>query len=176
MMNQVERLISELCPDGVVYKSLSELGDFFSGLKFNNVLSSKSDSKKLKGGTRLISYSHVFFNLEINRSIEEFAVVKRIENENELQYGDVLFTSTSETQDECGYSSVLTYKSETPLFLDWHCFGLRLYEINSFSPLFLKHLFRSSFFRSQISKSVNGVTRFYINKNRFARLIIPTPP
>ena len=32
MMSKLDELIAELCPDGVEYKSLGELGKFYGGL------------------------------------------------------------------------------------------------------------------------------------------------
>ena len=31
-MNKLEQLINEFCPEGVEYKALGELGEFYSGL------------------------------------------------------------------------------------------------------------------------------------------------
>jgi type I restriction enzyme S subunit len=104
--------------------------------------------------------------------------VKISENEkqNTVELGDVLFTGSSETPDECGMSSVLTKVSEEPLYLNSFCFGFRLFNKREFLPDFLKHLFRSSELRKQIKRTASGVTRFNVSKVKMAEVEIPLPP
>jgi type I restriction enzyme S subunit len=101
--------------------------------------------------------------------------IKINENQNYLQYGDVIFTASSETPNEAGMSSVVTKKIDEKFYLNSFCFGFRLFNQNIFIPGFLKHLFRSIKIREYIVKTTNGVTRFNISKKKFIDIKIPIP-
>jgi len=169
-MNKIEKLIEELCPQGVEFKALGEIGEFYSGLSGKN----KNDFSN--GNAKFVTYMNIFSNISVNIDINNFVKVSDNENQNEIEYGDVLFTGSSETPNECGMSSVLTKKIDEPMYLNSFCFGYRLHEINLFSPEFLKYLFRDEKVRKQIAKTASGVTRFNISKKRFAKIQIPIPP
>ena len=64
-MSKIEELIEKLCPDGVEYKTLGELGDFYSGLTGK----SKDDFKD--GNANFISYMNVYKNPAINLNTDE---------------------------------------------------------------------------------------------------------
>lgn len=98
------------------------------------------------------------------------------EKQNEIKYGDVVFTGSSETPDECGMSSVLTMEPSENLYLNSFCFGFRLNDTTILLPDFMKFLFRSERVRKQIVKTASGVTRFNVSKKRFAKVSIPIPP
>lgn len=118
---------------------------------------------------------NVFSNLAINQNDE--ATVKIMENEkqNTLTYGDIIFTGSSETPEECGMTSVVNIEPIEPLYLNSFCFGFRLINNDTFNPDFAKHLFRSLYVRNQIVKCSNGVTRFNLSKAQLAKIIIPVP-
>ena len=169
-MNKIEALIEQYCPEGVEFKELGELGEFYGGLTGKN----KNDF--LEGNAKFISYMNVFSNIEVNTEIDTFVKVDANELQNKVEYGDVLFTGSSETPDECGMSSVLTKKINEPLYLNSFCFGFRLSDKSLFLPGFLKYLFRDENIRKQIGQTASGVTRFNVSKKRFAKVQIPIPP
>ena len=169
-MSRLEELIQQYCPDGVEYKKLGELGVFYGGL------SGKTKEDFKDGNAKFISYKNVFYNLSLNIDTDERVKIGEGEKQNTIQYGDILFTGSSETPDECGMSSVLTHKTDEKLYLNSFCFGFRLHNPSQFCPDFLKHLFRSSELRKQIGKTASGTTRFNVSKKRFAEVEIPVPP
>ena len=169
-MNKIEKLIEELCPQGVEFKALGELGSFYGGL------TGKSKDDFSNGNAKFITYMNIFSNIEVNIEISSFVKIGKEENQKRIEYGDVLFTGSSETPNECGMSSVLTKKTEEPLYLNSFCFGFRLHDKKLFLPGFLKYLFRDEKTRKKISKTASGVTRFNISKKRFAKIQIPIPP
>ena len=119
---------------------------------------------------------NVYSNPSLCVDVEDKVVVKEGERQNTIQYGDILFTGSSETPDECGMSSVLTTLVEEDLYLNSFCFGYRFNDLNDINPLFMKHLFRSALIRKAIVKTANGVTRFNVSKKLFAEIEIPIPP
>ena len=55
-MSRLEELLQTLCPDGVEYKKLAEIGGFFSGL------TGKTKQDFENGNSRFISYMNVYKN------------------------------------------------------------------------------------------------------------------
>jgi len=168
-MSKIERLIKELCPDGVEYKEMGEIGLFYGGL------SGKSKEDFKNGNAKYISYMNVFSNLAIKTNIIDFVNIEKEETQKTVSIGDVLFTGSSETRDECGMSSVLTDGTNEPLYLNSFCFGFRLN-----NPIlmagFSKYLFRSENIRKQIIMTASGVTRFNVSKEKMKKITIPIPP
>ena len=154
----------------VEWKPLGELGYFYGGL------TGKSKDDFNDGNAKFITYKNIYSNFSLKIDIEDTVKVEENEKQNTIEYGDVLFTGSSETPDECGMSSVLTEKITEPLYLNSFCFGFRLHDKELFLPDFLKYLFRDDSIRKQIGQTASGVTRFNISKKRFAKVIIPIPP
>lgn len=169
-MSKLEQLINELCPEGVEYKVLGELGDFYGGL------SGKSKNDFTNGNAKFITYMNVFSNLSLKIDVDAKVKIGENENQNTIQYGDVLFTGSSETIEECGMSSVLTSITDEKLYLNSFCFGFRFYDKNLMIPEFSKYVFRSSKIRKQIKRTASGVTRFNVSKKKMEKVIIPLPP
>ena len=169
-MSKLDDLIKKLCPDGVEYKTLGELGEFYGGL------SGKTKKDFENGNSKFISYMNVYKNLKINIDTDEKVLIAKNEKQHCIQYGDVLFTGSSETSDECAFSSVLADKTEEKLYLNSFCFGFRFFNEKLFYPEFSKYLFRSDSLRKQLVKTASGVTRFNVSKERMKKVIIPVPP
>ena len=170
MMTKLEQLIEQLCPDGVEYRTLGELGAFYGGITGK----SKNDFKD--GNAKFITYKNVYSNLALKLDVPDRVRISNDENQRTLEYGDILFTGSSETPDECGISSVLTTKTDEKLYLNSFCFFFRLHDTTQLLPDFSKHLFRSGNLRYQIGKTASGVTRFNVSKDRMRKVIIPIPP
>ncbi|EAJ1254156.1 restriction endonuclease subunit S [Campylobacter lari] len=168
-MNKIEKLLKELCPNGVEFKSLGEIGFFFNGLSGKK----KDDFKN--GNAKYITYLNVFNNIAVDLKEVEFVQVYQNEKQNTLKRGDVLFTLSSESLEECGMSSVVVDDIPEPIYLNSFCFGFRFNDI-FLLPDFSKYLFRDERVRRQIYKTANGVTRFNISKVKFEKIKIPLPP
>lgn len=169
-MNKIDKLLEELCPNGVEFKKLGDLGSFYGGLTGKG----KNDFKD--GNAKFVSYMNVYSNPSLDLNISSLVRILDGEKQNKVQYGDILFTGSSETPDECGMSSVVTEHPLEDLYLNSFCFGYRLHEPQVFNPHFLKHIFRSFELRQKIILTANGVTRFNISKKRFSNISIPLPP
>lgn len=169
-MTKLNELIQQLCPDGVEYKTLGELGKFFGGL------TGKSKDDFTDGNAKFITYKNVYANPSLQIDVEDRVKIADGERQRTLQYGDVIFTGSSETPDECGISSVVTVKTEEKLYLNSFCFFFRFDDLNIMLPDFAKHLFRSNELRYQIGKTASGVTRYNVSKKLMEKVSIPVPP
>lgn len=169
-MSKLEELIKELCPDGVDNYYLGDIGKFYGGLTGK----SKDDFKD--GNAKFITYKNVYSNPALDINPVETVKILPNENQRTLEYGDIIFTGSSETPDECGFSSVVTHIPTGNLYLNSFCFIYRLNDKSILLPDFSKHLFRSENLRYQICKTASGVTRFNVSKDKMAKVKIPVPP
>lgn len=169
-LSKLEQLINEFCPNGVEYKTLGELGKFYGGI------TGKSKEDFSDGNAKFITYKNVYSNPSLEIEIEDRVKIAENENQRTLEYGDVIFTGSSEIPDECGISSVLTVRTDERLYLNSFCFIFRFDDVSIMLPAFSKHLFRSNNLRYQIGKTASGVTRFNVSKKLMANVLIPLPP
>ena len=86
--------------------------------------------------------------------------------------GDVLFTTSSETPEEVGMSSVWLENSENT-YLNSFCFGYR--PSVPFDPYYLAYMLRSSSMRQKIAYLAQGISRYNISKNKMMDITIPVP-
>ena len=110
-----------------------------------------------------------------NNPIADISFLESIEidkSQNQIQYGDVFFTTSSETPEEVGMSSVWLGKS-TNIYLNSFCFGFR--PIVEFNPYYFGYLLRSDTFRKPITILAQGISRFNISKTKVIEIEIPLP-
>lgn len=157
-MSRLDDLIRQYCPDGVAYKTLGELGTFFGGI------TGKSKTDFVDGNAKFITYKNVYSNPALNIDVEDKVRIVDGEKQRTLNFGDVIFTGSSETPDECGISSVVTTKTKDKLYLNSFCFAFRFNDLQLIDPDFAKHLFRSEKLRYQIVRTASGVTRYNVSK------------
>jgi len=81
----------------------------------------------------------------------------------------VFFTTSSETPNEIGTSSVLTEQVEE-VYLNSFCFGYRPNSLDELVPEFSQFFFRSEKVRKEIVKLAQGSTRFNMSKVELMKL------
>lgn len=146
---------------------LNKIGKSYSGL-------SGKSGDDFGEGEPFITYKQIFDSSEID--VEKFGKVKN-ENDkkqNRVQYGDILFTTSSETPSEVGFASVYLNKTVNP-YLNSFSFGFRPYSLKKLNPNFAKYLFRSSYYRRMLVKLAQGSTRYNLSKTEFMKLIVEIP-
>ena len=122
------------------------------------------------GNARFIPYTNVFDNpLTDTKRLE---AVEIDSSQNQVVYGDVFFTVSSETPDEVGMSSVWLSNQED-VYLNSFCFGYR--QDSTFDPHYLAYMLRSSSVRSNLTLLAQGISRFNISKNKVMELSVPVP-
>ncbi len=93
--------------DGWKEIKLGSLGKTYGGLNGKN----KND---FGTGKPYIPYINIFNNPIINTNSFEYVEIGKNENQNRVKIGDVFFTTSSETPEEVGMSSVILEKSWHP--------------------------------------------------------------
>ena len=143
---------------------LGKIGKTFSSL------SGKTKEDFGHGDARFVTYMNVFTNPIANtKDVEPIEIDN---TQTEVQYGDIFFTTSSETPDEVGMSSIWLGNNKN-VYLNSFCFGYRL-NID-FNPLFIAYLFRSPLFRERITLLAQGISRFNISKNKAMEIEILMP-
>lgn len=170
-MSRLAELIEELCPDGVEYRTLGELGSFFGGLSGK----SKSDFVEIENAHPFVTYKEVYSLIEIAQCPQGRVAVLPHEKQLALCRGDVLFTGSSENADEVGLTAVVTTDFSEPVYLNSFSMCLRWRDA-TFDSGYAKYLFTSSEVRRQIRRCASGVTRFNLSKKRLEGVRIPIPP
>ena len=156
--------------DSVPRKALGELGEFFGGL------SGKTKADFMNGNAKFVTYKNVYENRTVSLDVVDTVCISDGEKQRSLEYGDVLFTGSSETLSECGMSSVLMDYPGEDLYLNSFCFAFRFTDLSGICPGFMKYLFRTPDLRMQISKTAAGTTRFNVSKEKMKKVKIPIPP
>lgn len=154
---------------GVRYCKLGDIGTFYGGL------SGKNKDDFVQGNSKYITYMNVFSNIEIDFGMTEMVNIEAGEKQNSVAYGDIIFTGSSETMEECAMASVVTTEIGEEVYLNSFCFGFRLNTPEILLPDFSKHLFRSYNVRRQLISTASGVTRFNVSKKKMADVLIPIP-
>ncbi|PKN99210.1 MAG: hypothetical protein CVU43_15495 [Chloroflexi bacterium HGW-Chloroflexi-5] len=150
-----------------IEKSFSELGYTYTGLSGKN-------KSAFGSGEPYIPYMNVFSNESVDPEAFEFVQINKGERQNAVAVGDALFTTSSETPEEVGMSSVLTEDVGT-VYLNSFCFGLRFYRPNDFDPKFLSYALRSENIRKQMFIAAQGSTRHNLSKQNFNRMRLKFP-
>ena len=148
-------------------KSFENIGKTFSGL-------SGKAKEDFGIGKPYIQYKQVFDSPQIQIQNCGLVNVSDSENQNNVKYGDVFFTVSSETPDEIGMSSVLLDEVDE-MYLNSFCFGYRLSSFEVLSPLYASYFFRDSSFRNKVVKIAQGSTRYNISKSELIKLEISLP-
>jgi type I restriction enzyme S subunit len=165
----LRELLAELCPEGVAVSKLDDLGVLYSGL------SGKSKSDFTDGNAPFVSYLDIGNNSSLPTLIKSRVNVSPEERQNEIQFGDLLFTGSSEDRDGVGLTSEVEYSPGSKTYLNSFCFGFRPND-DLFVKGYLKHLFRSREVRIAVIACSNGVTRINISKKSLVKTEIPIPP
>ncbi|MFW2083419.1 restriction endonuclease subunit S [Acinetobacter guillouiae] len=125
-------------------------------------------------GSSFISYSDVYRNPELPRVFE--GLVQSTENDKRIysvQSGDVLFTRTSETIEEIGFSSTCLTDVKDATFAG---FLIRFRPIqNTLLPEYSKFYFRNILLRAFFVKEMNLVTRASLSQELLKKLAVPFP-
>ncbi|MCT4318710.1 restriction endonuclease subunit S [Elizabethkingia anophelis] len=148
-------------------KRLREIGETFNGL-------SGKTKDNFGIGKPYIQYKQIFDSSKIQIGNCGLVEILETENQNNVQYGDVFFTISSETPNEIGMSSVLL-DEVSEMYLNSFCFGYRPLSSQILNPLFSSYLFRSSTFRNEIVKLAQGSTRYNMSKIELMKLTILLP-
>ena len=147
-------------------KPLGKMGDTYTGL------SGKTKDDFGHGKAQFVTYLNVFKNPIADANGVDFVEIDA--TQNVVKSGDVFFTTSSETPEEVGMSSVwLEDKQNT--YLNSFCFGYRLFSSEKIDPLYLAYLLRSPGIRKEFQFLAQGISRYNISKTKVMDIVISLP-
>lgn len=146
---------------------LGDIGNTYNGL----IDKTKVDFGK---GKPYIQYKQIFDSSKIDTTKFDLVTISDVENQNKTQYGDIFFTTSSETPEEIGTSSVLLDHIEE-VYLNSFCFGFRPNSLDELVPKFAQYFFRSEMVRNEIVKLAQGSTRYNMSKIEFMKICFAFP-
>ena len=149
-----------------VMTSFAELGTSYSGL-------SGKSAQDFGSGKPFITYLNVYSNNVINENEFQYVAIKDGEKQNIVEYGDVLFTLSSETPNEVGIGSVFLGKEK--VYLNSFCFGIHITNTEVAFPPYLSYYVSLTAFRKFIYPYAQGSTRFNLCKADFEKASIKLP-
>lgn len=136
-------------------RKLGDMGKTFTGL------SGKSSVDFGHGDGRFVTYMNVFTNAIANPEMVE--PIEIDSKQSTVKYGDIFFTTSSETPEEVGMSSI--WLENTPnTYLNSFCFGFRLQ--TDLDYVYMAYALRSDTFRTKIILLAQGISRYNISKNK----------
>lgn len=146
--------------------SFAELGYSYSGL-------SGKSADDFGTGKPFITYLNVYSNNVVNENDYQYVRIGEGEKQNTVQYGDVLFTLSSETPKEVGIGSV--YLGHDEVYLNSFCFGFHIENKELAYPPYFSYYVSSTPFRKFIYPFAQGSTRFNLCKADFERGRVTLP-
>ncbi|MHA3826050.1 restriction endonuclease subunit S [Mycoplasma sp. BRA285] len=147
-------------------QKLKNLGNVFQGL------TNKTKDDFGYGDAKYIPYLNVFNNpITDNEYLEKIGIDNK---QNQVKFGDILFTVSSETPEEVGMSSIWLGNASN-IYLNSFCFGFRLTEIASHNLKFLAYYLRSKSIRKYMNTIAQGISRYNISKTRVLEMNLVIP-
>ncbi|MDY0282025.1 MAG: restriction endonuclease subunit S [Salinivirgaceae bacterium] len=125
-------------------------------------------------GYPYIPYLNIFDNTYIDPTRMDRVRIGTDERQHTVQYGDIFFTTSSETRLEVGMAAVMLSEVEST-YLNSFCFGFRLNSFDRLWPEFAGHLLRGSETRRAIARLSQGATRYNLPQSCIKELYIPLP-
>ena len=163
-MSRIDDLIRDLCPDGVEYKPLGEVGEFIrgSGIK-------KSDF--VEQGYPCIHYGqiHTHYGISATEAMSHISP-KQFARLRKAQPGDLIIATTSEDDDAVGKATA--WIGTTPVAVGGDSFIFR----HSMEPKYVSYFFSSTAFSQQKQAHLTGAKVRRIAASALSKIIIPAPP
>ena len=163
-MNELERIIHSVCPDGVPFKPLGEVGSLFRG----NGLQKKDFAEH---GVGCIHYGQIYtyyglFTSETKSKVSPELADKLLK----VDPGDLVIACTSENiEDVC---KAVAWLGPEQIVTGGHS---AVYK-HSLDPKFVAYYFQTSAFANQKKKYARGAKVIDIKIEDLAKIEIPVPP
>lgn len=145
-------------------RKLGEAGTTFTGL------SGKTKEDFGHGNAGFVTYMNVFSNPIAD--LTQYEKVELDSKQAQVKYGDVFFTTSSETPEEVGMSSIWLGKQPN-IYLNSFCFGYR--PSISTNPYYLGFMLRSASVRKKFILLAQGISRYNISKNKAMEIVVSIP-
>ena len=147
---------------------LSKIGSTYGGLMGKS-------AEDFGEGKPYIPYLNIFANHIIKDDGYDHVAIYGGDKQNKVNYGDVFFTTSSETSEEVGMSAVYL-GNEEELYLNSFSFGYRLTNFNDLLPKFAAYFFNCQHIKKLMYKLAQGATRYNLSKTELMKQSVLIPP
>ncbi len=146
---------------------LGDIGHTYAGL-------SGKSKEDFGYGKYYIPYNNIYENPVIDVRKLELVNILDNEKQNKVRYGDIFFTTSSETQNEVGMSAVYLGDIDE-VYLNSFCMGFRLNDFNTLLPEFACYYFRGLAFRKILYMLAQGAIRFNLSRASLTKISVKLP-
>lgn len=163
-MSRLSELIAELCPDGVEYRTLGEVGQFLRGSSFQK-------KHFTEAGVPCIHYGqvHTRFGVSTNHVVsyldESFAARMK-----HAQHGDLIIATTSEDDEAVGKATA--WMGDFDVVVSNDAFIYR----HTLDPMYVSHFFASDQFQQAKMPFITGAKVRRLSGEDMSKICIPVPP
>ena len=163
-MSRLAELIEQLCPDGVEYRALGDVGVFVRGGGLQ-----KADF--VETGMPCVHYGqiHTRFGISVSETVT-FVSEAQFARLKHADYGDLLIATTSEDDEAVGKATAWLGEGEVAIS------GDMFYYRHNLEPKYVSYFFASSLFQDQKRPYLTGAKVRRIADKGLARIQIPVPP
>ncbi len=163
-MIRIDKLLAELCPEGVEHKELGDAGEFIRG----NGLQ-KSDLKNSGIGAIHYGEIHTFYGIWANET-KSFVSEETARKLRKARPGDLVIATTSEDDAAVAKAVAWIGDSEVTVSGEIHIFR------HSLESKYVSYFFQTEQFRSQKIPRITGTKVRRISGDNLAKIRIPVPP
>ncbi|MBQ2684496.1 MAG: restriction endonuclease subunit S, partial [Thermoguttaceae bacterium] len=163
-MSELNRLIQELCPEGVPYRALGEVGTFIRG-------SGLQKSDFVESGVGCIHYGqiHTYYGVFADKT-KSFVTPEFAQKRQKAQSGDLIIATTSEDIDAVCKAVAWIGDEEIVISGDAYIFRHIL------NPKYVSYFFRTDVFQRQKRPFATGTKVIRVSGDNLAKIKIPVPP
>jgi len=163
-MSRLAELIEQLCPDGVEYRALGDVGVFVRGGGLQ-----KADF--VETGMPCVHYGqiHTRFGISVSEAVT-FVSEAQFARLKHADYGDLLIATTSEDDEAVGKATAWLGDGEVAIS------GDMFYYRHNLDPKYVSYFFASSSFQDQKRPYLTGAKVRRIADKGLSRIQIPVPP
>ena len=163
-MSRFDELIAELCPDGVEYRKLGEVGTFTRGTGIQ-----KKDF--VESGMPCIHYGQVYTHYGLCASeTKSFISPELYKTRKKANTGDLVIATTSENEEDV--CKCVAWLGDEPCAVSGDAY---IYS-HSLDPKYVAYCFGSESFQKQKTRTITGTKVLRVSGDSMAKYEIPVPP
>lgn len=163
-MSLIDDLVADLCPDGVSYKPMGEVGVFLRGKRFV-----RSDMRE--AGFPCIHYGEIYTHYGTSATeARSFVAPDLAQGLRKAAPGDVIIVAAGESVEDIG--KAVAWLGSSDVVIHDACFAYR----HELDPKFVAYLLQTGDFKSQLRRSVSRSKVMSVLAPGLERVRIPVPP
>jgi len=163
-MSRIEQLISQLCPDGVAFRELGEVGEFIRGSGIQ-----KSDFVETGVGCIHYGQIHTYYGVWTNKTLS-FISSDLAMRSRKAKKGDLVIATTSE--DDANVAKAVAWLGEDDVAVSTDACIFR----HNIDCKYVSYFFQTDYFQLQKQKNITGTKVRRISIDNLGKIKIPIPP